>query len=110
MFDPIPMPDLTTLPAACAAEGIDLKSEETAITTVPQLVGAFEVLCDHITQQPTLTPDVLDTVRLALMAQVDGYVEHMAASIRNGGPGLAAYFAAELWQIDRARRALGIED
>jgi len=66
-----------------------------------------------------LTPDVLDTSGLntdsitqakiahywSLAAQVEEFVSYL-----NSGAHSAAYFAGELWQIDRARRALGMED
>jgi hypothetical protein len=104
-------------------------STETAIMTVPQLVDAFCALSDHIAQQletlryegcttqgkiSALTPDVLDTIRLALMVSIDramGYLNSDAAQAPfvKAAQLRAAYWAGELWQIDRARRALGLE-
>lgn len=52
---------------------------------------------------PALTPDVLDTIRVSLIQTSTVFTGYLDDP--NGD-----YFAGELWHIDRARRALGLED
>lgn len=54
-----------------------------------------------------LHADHVDTVRLALMARRDEFIPWMDEDFRKGA---ADYWAGELWAIERACRALGIED
>lgn len=54
---------------------------------------------------PALTPDVLDTIRGTLFRDSE-----LCLSKLNDPATGDAYWAGELWQIDRARRALGLED
>jgi len=84
----------------------DFGSEDAApaITTVPQLVDAFCILADHVAQQPALTPDVRGTIHEALVR------EHLAFLPLSEDVRAATFAVKKLWAIDRARRALGLED
>lgn len=53
---------------------------------------------------PALSPDVLDTIRVALKNQSFQATRHM------NDYGTGTFWADELKKIDRARRALGLED
>jgi hypothetical protein len=76
---------------------------EPAITTIIDSKGVRRL---NPYEQTALTPDVLDTIRLALMDKSEQVIGRLC---RTEGM-QAAYWAGELWQIDRARRALAIED
>lgn len=59
----------------------------------------------YIVDAYELHADSVDTIRLALMAQRDQFVWYLEESDKTDG-----YWYDELWAIERACRALGIED